>query len=314
MKLLVQIPAYNEEQDIAEVIKEIPRQIPGVDSVEVLVVSDGSSDKTVEVAKKAGADYIIDRKINRKLAKTFKEALEKSLEIGADIVVNTDGDNHYDQTKIPKLIQPILDGIADVTIGSRNITELKHMPISKRYGNLMGSYVVCKLAGIPTLDASTGFRAYTRDAALRLNVLSDHTYTHETFFQMVDQKLRILEVPISARDVNRASRLIKSVFGHVKRSMAVILTTLLLYKPLKVFLTVGAIFFAVGAALAVRFLYLYFTTSGEGHVQSLILSALLMILGFQIGVIGLVASAVGWNRKIIEEVLYWVKKKDLSGK
>lgn len=311
MKLFVQIPAYNEEQNITDVIREIPRQILGIDEVKVLVISDGSKDRTVELAKSAGADFVIDRKINRGLAQTFKQGVEECLRLGADIVVNTDGDNHYNQSKIGDLIRPLLDQMADVVIGGREIGKLDKMPFANKYGNMVGSYVVCKLADVPKLDASTGFRAYTREAALRINILSHHTYTHETFFQLADLRLRIVEIPIKARPVKRKSRLIKSISSHIRRSLTVIFRMTLLYKPLKVFLTIGVIIFVIGAALGARFLYYYFTGDGNGHIQSLILAAVMMILGFQIGIMGLVASAVGWNRKIIEEVLFWVKRESL---
>ncbi len=314
MKLIVQIPSYNEEENLADVIKEIPRQIPGIDTVEVLVISDGSKDKTVEIAREAGADHVIPRKINRGLAQTFKEGIEFALEHGADIIVNTDGDNHYNQSRIGDLIKPLQDGMADIVIGSRIIDKLEKMPFANKYGNMAGSYFVCKLAGLPKLDVSTGFRAYTREAALRINILSHHTYTHETFFQLADLKLRIVEVPIKARPVERPSRLIKSVSSHIKKSLTVIFRTMLLYKPLKVFLTIGVVIFLIGLALGIRFLYFYFSGDGSGHLQSIILGAILMLIGFQIGIMGLIASAVGWNRKIIEETLYWVKKDTLSKK
>jgi glycosyltransferase involved in cell wall biosynthesis len=312
MKLFVQIPAYNEEQNIADVIREVPRRIPGIDEVKVLVVSDGSKDRTVQRAKEAGADFVIDRKINRGLAQTFKQGIEECLRLGADIIVNTDGDNHYNQSRIGDLIKPITDRLADVVIGGREIAKLEKMPFANKYGNIVGSYVVCKLADVPKLDASTGFRAYTREAALRINILSHHTYTHETFFQLADHKLRIVEIPIKARPVQRKSRLIKTVSSHIRRSLTVIFRMTLLYKPLKVFVTIGAVVFVAGAILGARFLYFYFTGDGSGHIQSLILAAVMMILGFQIGIMGLVASAVGWNRKMIEEVLYWVKRSELG--
>lgn len=308
MKLAITIPCYNEEENLGDVIREIPREIPGIDSVEVIVINDGSSDKTVEVARSAGADVIVDRKMNKGLAKTFKQGVEMAIQRGADIIVNTDGDNHYDQSKIPTLIEPIQKGLADIVIGGRMVEKLEKMATAKKYGNMMGSKLVCWLAGVPKLDASTGFRAYTREAAMKMNVMSNHTYTHETFFQSADQKMNIIEIPILARPVDRPSRLIKSIGKHIRRSLMVIFRTLILYKPLSVFGTIGLILFLVGVVLGIRFLYFYFTGDGQGHIQSVILSAALMIIGFQVGLIGLVASAVGWNRKIIEEVLYRVKK------
>lgn len=314
MKLVVTIPCFNEEENLSAVIKEIPRQIPGIDRVEVVIVSDGSTDKTVQLAKEAGADHVVDRKINKGLATTFKQGLEKALEVGADIIVNTDGDNHYDQSKIPELIEPIIKGLADVVVGGRMIEKLEHMKKANKYGNMMGSKLVCWLAGLPPLDVSTGFRAYTRESALKLNVLSNHTYTHETFFQSADQNLRILEVPILARAVKRPSRLIKSIRNHIKKSLIVIARTLILYKPLKVFGIAGVIIFIIGLIPAVRFLYFYFSEGGAGHIQSLVLGSALMTIGFQVGLLGLVASAVGWNRKLIEEVNYRIKKTQYSNK
>ncbi|MFC1721506.1 glycosyltransferase [Patescibacteria group bacterium] len=308
MKLIVQIPCLNEEKNLADVIKEIPRQISGIDTVEVLVVSDGSTDKTVQIAKQAGADHVIDRKFLRGLAQTFKEGLDFCLAHGADIIVNTDGDNHYNQARMGELVRPIVDGLADVVIAGREVDKLERMPFANKYGNKAGSYVVTRLAGIPGMDVSTGYRAYTREAAMRINILSHHTYTHETFFQLADLKLRIVEVPIKARPVKRKSRLIKSLSSHIKKSMTVILRMTLLYKPLTVFLTIGLIFFFIGVAFGVRFLYFYLTGDGGGHIQSVILAAVLMILGVQILVMGLIASAVGWNRRIIEEALFQVKK------
>jgi glycosyltransferase involved in cell wall biosynthesis len=307
MKLIVQIPCFNEEENLEAVIKEIPRQIPGIDAVEVLVISDGSRDKTVAIARQAGADHVIDRKINRGLAQTFKEGLEFCVAHGADIIINTDGDNHYNQSRIGDLVRPILDNLADVVIAGREVDKLEKMPFANKYGNMAGSYVVTHLAGIPRMDVSTGYRAYTREAALRINILSHHTYTHETFFQLADLKLRIVEVPIKARPVKRKSRLIKSLSSHIKKSLTVILRMTLLYKPLKVFLTMGVIFFLGGVAVGIRFLYFYFNGSGDGHIQSLILAAVLLLLGVQIFIMGLIASAVGWNRKIIEETLFQVK-------
>lgn len=308
MKLIVQIPCFNEEENLADVIKEIPRQIPGIDTVEVLVISDGSKDRTVQIARQAGADYVIDRKINRGLAQTFKEGLDFCLDHGAGIIVNTDGDNHYNQSRLGDLVKPIVNGKADVVIAGREVDKLEKMPFANKYGNMAGSYVVTQLAGIPGMDVSTGYRAYTREAAMRINILSHHTYTHETFFQLADLKLRIAEVPIKARPVKRRSRLIKSLGSHIRKSMTVILRMTLLYKPLKVFLTLGAIFFLVGVAFGIRFLYFYFTDGGAGHVQSVILAAVLMIMGVLIFSMGLLASAIGWNRKIIEEALFQIKK------
>ena len=308
MKLIITIPAFNEEKTIAAVIKEIPRQIIGVDTVEVLVLNDGSSDNTVAVAKEAGANYVVSNNQNKGLAFTFRRALEGALDRGADIIVNTDADNHYNQSAIPKLIQPLLDKKADIVIGSREVKQLSGMPKTNKYGNLLGSWFVCKLANLPKLDVSSGFRAYSREAAMKINVLSPHTYTHETLIQAHDHRLTIVEIPIPARQVERKSRLIKSVPRHLLKSLAVIFRTFTLYKPLRVFTAIGAILFIVGAIPLIRFAYFYFNGTGEGHIQSLIIGTMLVLIGFITVVMAMLASAIGWNRKLIEEVLYKLKK------
>ncbi|HID16012.1 MAG TPA: glycosyltransferase family 2 protein, partial [Candidatus Atribacteria bacterium] len=287
MKLIVTIPAYNEEATIASVIKEIPRQIKGIDKVEVLVCNDGSEDRTVEVAKQAGADYIISQKQNKGLAETFKLAIEKALEKGADIIVNTDADNHYNQSRIPDLIKPILENKADIVIGGREVNKLNHMPFLNKYGNILGSKFVCRLANLPKLDVSSGFRAYSREAALRMNILSPHTYTHESLIQAHDHRLIIKEDPIPARKVKRKSRLIKSIPKHILKSLAVIFRVFTLYKPMRVFLVIGGIVFLAGLYPFIRFLYFYFQGQGSGHIQSLIAGMVLLLIGFNTFVLAL---------------------------
>lgn len=314
MKLIVTIPVLNEEENIGDVIREIPRSIQRVDRVEVLVLDDGSRDATVERAREAGADYIIRHKANCGLAKTFRDALDEALKRGADIIVNTDGDNHYDQSKIAELIRPILEQRADIVIGSRNIRELRSMPFVNKYGNMFGSFVNRKLFGFPDVDLSTGFRAYTREAAMRINVFSNHTYVHTTLLSALDQRLVISEVPITARVVTRKSRLIQSVPRHVLRAQAVIIVNIVLFRPVRFFGVLAAAFIGVGALVILRFVYLYFTSGGQGHIQSLVLASVLIIIGFQMGVLGLIASAIGWSRKLLEEQLYRSRKKEFQGK
>lgn len=311
MKLVVTIPALNEEATIADVIREIPRRIAGIETVEVIVLDDGSRDRTVEVARAAGADLVISHARNQGLAAAFRNVVEAALARGADIILNTDADNHYDQSRIGELVKPIVDGRADVVIGGRMVEELQHMPWANKYGNLLGSRIVSSLAGLPsTVDASTGFRAYSREAALRMHVLTRHTYTHETLIQAADQGLTILEVPIKARPVARQSRLISSVPKHIVRSLIVILRVFTLYKPLRAFGILGSVFMLAGLAVILRFVFLYFfsATHGAGHIQSLILASALLIVGFQVVLMGLLASAIGWNRKFLEEILYRLRK------
>lgn len=312
MKLIVTIPAYNEEQTIAQVICEIPRQLAGIAKVEVLVLDDGSRDKTVITAKNAGADYIISNAQNKGLALTFQRAIDEALRLGADIIVNTDADNHYDQSRINDLVRPILEKQAEIVIGDRVIRKMSGMKKINRYGNIIGNWFVCKFLNLPRIDVSSGFRAYTREAALRLNVFSGHTYTHETLIQAKDKKMSIASVPIPGREVKRKSKLIKNIPQHITKSVWVIFRIFTLYKPMRVFSTLGGLIFLCGAIPIIRFLYFYFTTGGEGHIQSLIIGAVLCIIGFNVIIMAFLASAIGWNRKLLEEVLYQTKKNELK--
>ena len=310
MKLIVTIPALNEAATIGGVIREIPRAIDGVDDVEVLVVDDGSTDATVAVALNAGADYVISQPNNRGLAATFKVALHEAVVRGADIIVNTDADNHYDQTRIPDLIAPLLASDADITIGSRILGDLRMRPANK-YGNKAANFVMQRLLRLPGVDVSTGFRAYTREAAMRLNVLSDHTYTHESLINALDQRLCIANVPIAARHVARPSRLIKGIGSHVARAGSVILRSFLLYRPMQVYGVLGVTLLLLGAFPFAR--YGYFLAAGhpQGHLQSLVVGSALWVIGGQIFITGLLALAISWNRRMLEDVLYRLKSQHL---
>ncbi len=313
MKLVITIPAYNEEKTIGEVIKSIPKEIEGISDVEILVINDGSTDRTVAVAQEAGADHIVSNISNQGLAITFKRGLNKALELGADVMVNTDGDNQYDQTEIPKLIKPILDKQADIVSGDRQIKKLEHMPASKKYGNIIGSWVVRKVSGIQVNDASSGFRAFSREAALKLSVLSHHTYTHETIIEANDKKLAFIEVPCTFRArQGTSSRLIGGVFSHIRKSGITIVRTIIRHKPLKTFVYGGSFLLFLGLVTGIRFLYFYFSQGGEGHIQSLVLMAVLIVLGFQIIVLGLLADNINTNRKINEDILYYEKRRILK--
>lgn len=311
MKLVVMIPAYNEEQNIEAVIKSVPRKIARIDEVEVLVIDDGSDDRTAMLASKAGADCVISQKMNRGLAFTFKLGLEKSLEMGADIIVNTDADNQYDQAEIPQLIEPVLNHDADIVLGNRQVRTLDHMPFAKKYGNCLGSFVMRRLTGLPVTDTQTGFRAFSREAALRLNILSDYTYTQETIIQAVSKKMAVVEIPCTFRRRDGgSSKLISSVSSYIKRVAVTILRTYTMYRPLKVFLGIGSVLFSGGFILGVRFMYYYLGGHGSGHVQSVILSMILMILGFLMVIFGLLADVIDANRRTTEELLYRIKKRD----
>jgi len=308
MKLIVTIPALNEEATIATVIKEIPRQLPGIDEVRVLVLDDGSRDRTVEVAKAAGADIVISHRVNQGLARTFQDAIDAALEAGADIIVNTDADNHYDQSRIGELVAPILAGQAEGTVANRMVLDLEEMPAKNKYLNAFGSWMMTRLTGLPKLDVSSGYRAYSREAAMRLRVYSNHTYVHTTLMSLADQRLKVIDVPIKARPVARQSRLIKSIPKHMMSAGTAILRNIILFKPLRFFSLVGGIVTLVGTIFVIRFLVYYFSGSGTGHIQSLILAGVLIIVGFQIGILGFIASAIGWNRRTLEDILYHVKR------
>lgn len=313
MKLIVMIPAYNEESTIAEVIKEVPRDIAGFSKVEILVIDDGSTDSTTEIAYRAGADYVVSQKINRGLAFSFKLGLDIALKLGADVIVNTDADLQYDQTEIPALVKPILEHRADIVLGNRQVRKLDHMVFGKKYGNIIGSYFIRWLTGIPINDSQTGFRAFSREAALKLNILSPYTYTQETIIQAVSKKLAVVEIPCTFRERKSGkSKLISSIGSYIIRVGLTIVRTYTMYKPLKVFSSIGLLLILIGSGFGIRFLVYYFSGQGSGHVQSLILAAVLIIVGFQTVITGLIADLIDANRKMNEELLYRIKKMELA--
>lgn len=308
MKLIVTIPCYNEEENLAEVIAEIPRSIEGVDVVEVMVIDDGSSDRTVEVARAAGADHLILNGVNRGLAWTFKRALWEAAQAGADIIVNTDGDNHYDQSRIPELIAPMLDGRAEITIGSRKVDELEHMPFLNKHLNRLGSFIMTRWMGMPKYDVSTGFRGYTRTAALKLGVYSQHTYVHTTLMSAQDLQLAVVEVPIKARKVTRQSRLIKSIPDHMWKAGTNILRNVVLFRPMRFFGWIAIVLAVIGLVPVIRWFVFFLMGEGEGHLQSLILAGVCIILSFNSLMLGMLGTAIGWVRKIVEDQLTLTKE------
>ena len=314
MKLVVQIPAFNEEKTIGKVIREIPRKIPKIKKVEVLVIDDGSTDNTVKEAKKAGADYVIRNAKNFGLAYTFQKGMNKSLELGADITVNTDADFQYNQKEIPKLIKPIIENKADIVSGNRKIETLEHMSFSKKYGNIIGSKVVKLCAGYEIIDASSGFRAYSKEAALKLFVISNHTYTHETLIQAAHKNLRVIEVPVEFKKrLNGGSKLITSVFGHIKKSMATIIRNTLMYNSLKFFSYIGISLIILGLIPMIRWTWLsYIVRDGGQHIQSLLFGLLLMVFGGLSVLLGFISDIIATNRRHLEEILYKVKRLELE--
>ena len=314
VKLIVQIPCFNEEKTLPVTLRDIPRMFRGVDQVEILIIDDGSEDETIEVAKQNGVNHIVRLMNHKGLAESFTAGIDAALRLGADIIVNTDGDNQYRGEDIQKLIDPILSGEAEMVVGDRNVNHIAHFSFAKKRLQTMGSWVVRQLSGTRIPDATSGFRAFSRSAALRLNIVSRYTYTLETVIQAGKKNIALTHVPIRTNEQLRPSRLFSNMYSYVKRSAATILRIYALYEPLKVFLIIGAIIFSLGLALTIRFLYYYLTNQGMGHIQSLILAAVLMIVGFQVGMIGLLADIIAANRRLIEDVLYRIKKMEFKGK
>jgi len=309
MKLIVQIPCLNEEAMLPQTLSGVPRSIPGIDSVEVLVVDDGSTDRTSEVARANGADHIVRFTRRKGLAQGFMAGLDAAIRLGADIIVNTDADNQYPSEDIPRLIAPILAGEADMVIGDRG--EVAHFSWTKRRLQMLGSWVVRKVSQTNVPDTTSGFRALTRDAALRINIVSEFTYTLESIIQAGKKKLAVTSLPIKVRQT-RPSRLFASTWEYVKRNGATILRIYAMYEPLKVFILLGTVLFSGGLVLGLRYAYFWWIGEITGHVQSAILSVLLLILGFQTLQWGIMADLIASNRKLIEDLLYRTRRLDLD--
>ncbi len=301
--LFVQIPAFNEAETIAAVIKSVPRQLPHITSIKILVIDDGSTDATSIVSRKAGADYVFTHKRNLGLAQTFQDGLIFCLNHGADIIVNTDADNQYDQQQITDLITPLLTEQADIVTGNRQVDRLHHMSLDKKFGNQLGSLMIRLLTGSRVADASSGFRAYSAAAAQKLNVYARHTYTHETLIQAHYLGLKVVEVPVTFnKRPHGGSRLIGSTINHIRKSVVVILRSILMYQAYTWLSLIAAFLTLLGLAGFIRFLYFFFTDSGSGHIQSLILSSMLISLGFTSFVLGLIADLVSINRRLLEKL------------
>lgn len=312
MKLIVQLPCYNEEKTLALTVKDIPRQIDGVDEVEILIIDDGSTDRTVEIAKESGVDHIIKFNKNKGLAIAFTAGLDACIKLGADIIVNTDGDNQYKSEYIPKLIKPILEGKADIVVGDRQVTNIEHFSFTKKILQKIGSWVVRQFSGTNIKDTTSGFRAYSKDAALRLNIVSPYTYTLETIIQAGKKHMTIIDVPVKTNKQLRKSRLLKSIPAYIQKQIITIIRMYTMFQPLRVFFYTGVTLFSLGSFGVLRFLYFFFTAGGAGHIQSLVLSGVLIILAFILFMMGLVADTISFNRRLIEDTLYRTRKMELS--
>lgn len=311
-KLIIQIPCYNEEATLGITLSELPRQLPGVDCVEWLVVDDGSRDRTVEVAKACGVDYIVHLPTNQGLAKAFMAGLEGALKAGADIIVNTDADNQYCAEDIPKLIQPILLKKAEIVIGARPILDIEHFSPTKKLLQKLGSWVVRLASQTDIPDAPSGFRAFSREAAMQLNVFNEYTYTLETIIQAGQKGMAITSVPIRTNGYLRPSRLVKSIPVYIKRSIFTIFRIFMTYKPLRFFLLLGGVPFTIGFGLGFRWLIYFLLGTERTRIPSLILAAILMLMGFQLWILGLVADLLAVNRKLLEEIQLRMRRAEIE--
>jgi len=304
MKLIIQIPCYNEEETLAGVIADLPRQLPGVDCIEYLVIDDGCTDNTVDVARRHGVDHILSLGTNKGLAVAFMKGLARCVELGADIIVNTDGDHQYQGRYVQDVIAPILAGQSDIVVGSRPIDRIEYFSWMKKKAQRLGSYVVRQLSGTDIPDVTSGFRAYSAEAAMRLHVFNPYDYALETIIQAGHMKMKISHVPIDVNPKTRPSRLFRSEFHYVWQSWPIILRSYIIYKPLRTFFYASLPPGILGLVLCVRFLWNYLAGRGSGYVQSLILAAICLIISFNLMVLGILADLISANRNLSHEILF----------
>jgi glycosyltransferase involved in cell wall biosynthesis len=312
MKLIIQIPCYNEEETIGITLDALPREIPGVDRIERLIINDGSVDRTVEFARNHGVDHVVNLSHNKGLAKVFMAGIEASIKAGADIIVNTDADNQYCAEDIPKLIKPILDGDAEIVIGERPIEKTQHFSFSKKLLQRLGSWVVRIASSSRIPDAPSGFRAFSREAAIQLNVFSEYTYTLETIIQAGQKNIPMLSVDVRTNEDLRPSRLVKSIVSYVRRSIITIFRIFLTYQPLRFFMILGGLPFSIGFILGVRWLVYFFIGTERTRLPSLILAAILLIVGFQVWILGFVADLLAVNRKLLEDIQLRLRRETMA--
>ncbi len=301
-KLVIQLPCYNEAQTLGLVLSSLPKSIQGIDLIETLVIDDGSQDATVHIAKSHGVHHVVRSIRNQGLARAFMAGVEKSLQVGADIIVNLDADNQYCVEDIPKLIQPILAGKADIVVGERPISDREDFSLAKKLLQKIGSWVVRKASRTKVPDAPSGFRAFSYQAAMRLNVFSEYTYTLETIIQAGLNNMAVISVPIRTNPSTRSSRLVKNSLDYVKRSAIVIVLVFATYRPFRFFAYPGVVFLFAGMLLGIRFVYYFLRGYGQGHIQSIVLSALLIGIGAFFIIVGIVTELIAVNRKLLEKI------------
>lgn len=311
-KLIIQLPCLNEEETLPATLAALPTEVAGIDVVEWLIIDDGSKDRTVEVARQHGVHHIVRHTKNQGLARAFSSGLDACLRLGADIIVNTDADNQYNANAIPALVAPILARNADFVIGDRGTDDIAHFSWSKKRLQKLGSWVVRQASGTTIPDATSGFRALSRHAALKLNILSNFTYTLESLVQAGNKNIATAAVPVSTNPKTRESRLFRSNWSYIVRSAGTIVRTYFLYKPMRAFVTLGLAMLAAGTALGLRFVYYFFTGDGAGKVQSLLLAVICSVVGVQTILTGFLADMAGRNRDLTEDILFRIKRLELN--
>ena len=312
-KLIIQIPCFNEEKSLLTTLNDLPKIIPGIDEIQVLVINDGSEDNSAEIARAWGAN-VLDIKPNRGLANAFRAGLSESLKMGADIIVNTDADNQYCADDIQNIIRPILDGKADIVVGARDIFSIKEFSPLKKAFQKIGSAILRLLSSTKVADAPRGFRAFSRQAAIKINVFDNYTYTMETLLQANAKGLKVVSVPIRVNPMQRKSRLVKNIFDYIFKSMKTTIRMFIVYRPFRFFITLASFIGLIGIGLVLRFLYFYLQGSGNGHIQSLIFASVFLISAVQIGIIAVLGDLLSINRKLLEDVQTRLKKFELNNK
>lgn len=311
-KLIIQIPCYNEEKTLPVALAALPRSVPGIDVVEWLIIDDGCKDDTVQVALDHGVDHVVRFNKNQGLAKGFMAGLDKCLDLGADVIVNTDADNQYDARDIASLVAPVVAGEADMVIGARPIDDIEHFSSTKKILQKIGSKVVRIASKTKVKDTTSGFRAISRDAAMRMNVFNEYTYTLETIIQAGQKNMAVTSVPVRTNEFLRPSRLISTIPSYIRKSVATIFRIFVVYKPFRFFVVVGSLVLTLGILLGIRFLFYFLTDGGGGHIQSLILASILIGTGFQVILTAFLADLLSVNRRLMEDLQYRVKKAEYS--